>query len=123
MFLYYVRIDKLMCQYAREGVVVNGLILASYPDVYDAAIQPEATESLDYIEINNCYSVMSDDGSYQVAFQSDSGSNFEVHETDKSKKTDSVIENDKSNHKVGGELWGWFCPDVIRKIIRFSVKE
>ena len=107
IFLYYVRIEKLMRRYASEGVVVNGLILASYPDVYDTLIQSKATESLDCIETNNSYSMMSDDGSYQIAFQSDSGSDAsEVHETDKGKKCDSVTENGKSHQKFGGENFG-----------------
>ena len=91
-FLYYVRIETLMRRYARDGVVVNGLILASYPDIYEATNTLEATETLDYMQTNNTYSMMSEDGSYQIAYQSDSGSDdSNMHETDEGKDSDSVI--------------------------------
>lgn len=95
-FLYYIRIERLMRQYAREGVEVNGLIIASYPDINDCV----DTAGADYT--NNSYSMMTDDGSYQIAFQSESGSDVsEVHGTNEGKKSESVTEKEESRPMIG----------------------
>jgi hypothetical protein len=100
-FLYYVRIETLMRRYARDGVVMNGLILASYPDIYETTTVLEATETLDYMQTNNTYSMMSEDGSYQLAYQSDSGSDDSTtHETDEGKDSGSVIKNETSHPRT-----------------------
>jgi hypothetical protein len=86
-----------MRQYAREGVEVNGLIIASYPEIYDCVNNAAP------VEINNSYSMMTDDGSYHLTYPSESGSDSsEVHETDEGKKSDYVSENEESR-RISGE--------------------
>jgi len=70
MFLYFLKVQNLMRQYERQGDIVEGRILASYPDIDEATKKANAIEHPDKIQNNESYSMMTDDESYQIGSRS-----------------------------------------------------
>jgi hypothetical protein len=70
VFLYDLRMEMLMRQYALEGAVVEGRILASDPVIEETMKTANAVESLPEIQNNDSYSIMTDDESYQAGSRS-----------------------------------------------------
>ncbi|KAL3764000.1 hypothetical protein ACHAW5_000039 [Stephanodiscus triporus] len=70
MFLYDLRMEILMRRYARKGVVVDGRILASDPDIEETMKTANAVKHHPKIQNNDSYSIMTDDESYQAGSRS-----------------------------------------------------
>ena len=98
IFLYFVRVQYLMRRYSSEGVVVDGRILASYPDIEEAIKKADADfkrwDTPDTSKVNHdSYSMMTDDGSYQNLSRS------EYSGSDRSGEKD-VEQGQKGDHNV-----------------------
>lgn len=70
MFLYDLRMEILMRRYASKGVVVDGRILASDPDIEETMKTANAVKHHPKIQNNDSYSIMTDDESYQAGSRS-----------------------------------------------------
>lgn len=105
LFLYRLRVDSLMRRYSREGVVVDGRILAAVPDIQQEMKRANAIDNSAKYQRGDSYSMMTDDESYQIGSRSmysgsdGSGSNdVEEGQKNSSRHHTHIMEEQEQRH-------------------------
>lgn len=105
ILLYDLRMEMLMRRYASEGVVVEGRILVSDPDIEEATKTTDAVKPRPKIQNNDSYSIMTDDESYIAgsrslySFSVKSG----AHDAEEGQKSDRMGEK-RWRDPIGSEV-------------------
>ena len=105
IFLYFLRVDGLMRRYAREGMPVDGRILASVPDIQEEVKEYKTEEKAlaDKIQNNDSYSMMTDDESYQISRSEYSGSDRSgENEIEEGQKSGNIEDRERRPSVISG---------------------